>query len=186
MKNWKFGAWARSLMQNEENLIFWKNWKNTKPPSTSFPSHFVNLAEEGELCNSSHGSQGGFRQQQECSSVQPFSWSHLQAIEQVTHHPFSNEPWKILLVWHGEVVNFLSNWDLFGCFKCGNSAGSELRVAGCWVFLECMFEKCKGEGIRTPLGHSAQASKAPLEFKGLWSYQLELPSLGMSLRSLVF
>jgi hypothetical protein len=38
-----------------------------------------------------------------------------------------------------------------------------------------MCEKCKGEGIRTPLGHSAQASRAPLEFKDYgvinWGYK---------------
>jgi hypothetical protein len=47
-----------------------------------------------------------------------------------------------------------------------------------------MCEKCKGEGIRTPLGHSAQASKAPLEFKcGIMKLSIgAVQDLGMSLK----
>jgi hypothetical protein len=60
-------------MQNGENWFFFLKKlkkKKTKPPFSSLPSHFGNLAEEGELCNNSHGSKGCFGSR-EFSSGQP-------------------------------------------------------------------------------------------------------------------
>jgi hypothetical protein len=94
------------------------------------------------------------------------------------HEAISNSwtgnPPSIFQMNHGKFCWFgMEELWIFCQIGIGLAVSSMVIVAGsiCWLlsFSECLCGKCKGEGIRTPLGHSAQASKAPLE---IWNYEV--------------
>jgi hypothetical protein len=95
--------------------------------------------------------------------------SNFQTIDQVTHQSYFQKTKENFVgcveILHEEIVFFPSNWCLFAWFKCGIGCLVQfyflvVELSGSYVCAK----RCKGEGIRTPLGHQAQASMAPLKF----------------------